>query len=305
MNLISYAHDGRWRAGFSENAALVPVAACGVQLSACGSEARSLLEAGPDALKAAAAAARKLLASGAAGTLRLEELAVGPPVPDPDKILCLGLNYFAHVGEVSMEVPKAPILFPKFRNSLVGPADPIRLPASSREIDFEGELAVVIGRRCKDVSEQDAMSCVAGYACFNDVSARDVQFVTSQWTAGKALDTFAPMGPGMALAEDISDPQNLLLTTRVNGDVMQQASTALMMFSVAATIAFISSLMTLEPGDVIATGTPAGVGFTRRPPVYLKPGDTVEVEIERVGTIRNPVRGAVALEGSADLDSGR
>ena len=284
---------------------MVPITACGVQFSGCGSEARSLLEAGPDALKAAAAAARKLLASGAASTHRLDDLAIGPPVPDPDKIVCLGLNYHAHAGEVSMEVPKSPVLFPKFRNSLVGPADPIILPANSREVDFEGELAVLLGRRCKDVSEQNALSYVAGYACFNDVSARDVQFVTSQWTAGKALDTFAPMGPGMALAEDVPDPQNLLITTRVNGDVMQHASTALMMFPVAATIAFISSLMTLEPGDIIATGTPAGVGFTRRPPVYLKPGDTVEVQIERVGTIRNPVRAAVALEVSANLDSGR
>jgi 2-keto-4-pentenoate hydratase/2-oxohepta-3-ene-1,7-dioic acid hydratase in catechol pathway len=159
----------------------------------------------------------------------------------------------------------------------------------SRQIDYEGELAVIIGTRCKDVTEQEALQYVAGYTIMHDVSARDLQMQTSQWTAGKALDTFAPMGPGIVPASSIPDPQTLTLTTRLNEQVVQHDSTANMIFSVAAAIAFLSSLMTLEPGDIIATGTPSGVGFKRTPPLFLQEGDVVEIEIERIGRIRNPV----------------
>lgn len=154
---------------------------------------------------------------------------------------------------------------------------------------YEGELAVIIGSRCHEVSEQEALRFVAGYSIMNDVSARDVQLRTSQWTAGKALDTFAPMGPGIVLASELPDPQALLLTTRVNGQVVQQANTATMIFSLATIVSFLSSLMTLEPGDIIATGTPAGVGFKHTPPLYLRDGDVVEVEIADIGQIRNPI----------------
>lgn len=222
--------------------------------------------------------------------LSLETLELGPPVPDPDKILCLGVNYREHAAEAQQEIPAVPVIFAKFRNCLIGPTSPILLPRVSELIDYEGELAVIIGKRCKAVPEQEALRYVAGYSILNDVTARDIQAQTSQWTAGKALDTFAPMGPGIVPASQIPDPQTLTLITRVNGQEVQHDRTANMLFSVAAAIAFLSSLMTLEPGDIIATGTPSGVGFKRTPPLFLRDGDVVEVEIERLGCLRNPVR---------------
>jgi 2-keto-4-pentenoate hydratase/2-oxohepta-3-ene-1,7-dioic acid hydratase in catechol pathway len=221
--------------------------------------------------------------------LTLDQVELGPPVPDPEKFLCVGLNYRAHASEVNAALPPVPTIFAKFRNSLVGPTSPIVLPTVSKLIDYEGELTVVIGTRCQGVSEQEALDYVAGYTVCNDVSARDLQMQTSQWTAGKAIDTFAPMGPGIVLAEMIPDPQTLLLTTRVNGEVVQHDNTANMIYSVATIIAFLSSFMTLEPGDLIATGTPSGVGGMRQPPLFLRDGDLVEVEIESIGVIRNPV----------------
>ena len=220
----------------------------------------------------------------------LVDLELGPPVPTPDKILCLGVNYREHATEAQQDLPTAPMIFAKFRNSLTGPTSPILLPRVSQCIDYEGELAVIIGKRCKGVSEQEALRYVAGYSVLNDVTARDIQAQTSQWTAGKALDTFAPMGPGIVPASAIPDPQNLTLWTRVNGQEVQHDTTAHMIFSVATTIAYLSSLMTLEPGDILATGTPSGVGFKRTPPLFLQDGDVVEVEIERIGCLRNPVK---------------
>lgn len=217
------------------------------------------------------------------------DLIFGPPIPNPDKILCIGLNYREHARESGLEVPPVPVVFAKFRNSLIGPGEAIELPAISQQVDYEGELAVVIGRRCHNVRVNDALSVVAGYSAFNDVSARDLQLQVSQWTIGKAIDTFAPMGPGMVPAHLVPDPQKLELTTRVNGQVVQQSSTADMIFGVAEIIAFLSKSMTLEPGDIIATGTPSGVGFKRTPALFLKPGDLVEVEISSIGVLSNPV----------------
>lgn len=219
----------------------------------------------------------------------LDAIELGPPVPNPDKILCLGLNYLAHIQESRVDVPAAPVIFSKFRNSLVGPNDPVVLPRVSTEIDFEGELAVVIGRKAKHIDRDEALEYVAGYSVFNDVSARDIQLRTSQYTAGKALDTFAPMGPGLVPAALIPNPQDLMITTTISGEVRQQDSTSLMIFGVAETIAYLSSLMTLEPGDIIATGTPAGVGYGEEPPRYLKAGDVVEITIPGIGTLRNPM----------------
>jgi acylpyruvate hydrolase len=213
----------------------------------------------------------------------------GPPVPDPDKILCIGLNYREHARESGLEVPSVPVVFAKFRNSLVGPGAAIELPGVSQQVDYEGELAVVIGSRCKNIAATDALSVVAGYSAFNDVSARDLQLQVSQWTTGKAIDTFAPMGPGITPAHLVPDPQRLELITRVNGQVVQQTSTADMIFSVAEIIVYLSRSMTLEPGDIIATGTPSGVGFKREPALFLKPGDVVEVEICLIGLLSNPV----------------
>ena len=218
-----------------------------------------------------------------------ENFVFGPPVPDPDKILCIGLNYREHARESGLEVPPVPIVFAKFRNSLIGSGAAIEIPAISHHIDYEGELAVVIGRFCKNVPVSDALSVVAGYSVFNDVSARDLQLQVSQWTVGKAIDTFAPMGPGIVPAHLVSDPQKLELITRVNGQVVQHSSTSDMIFSVAEIIAHLTRAMTLQPGDIIATGTPAGVGFTKDPALFLKAGDVVEVEISSIGLLSNPV----------------
>jgi 2-keto-4-pentenoate hydratase/2-oxohepta-3-ene-1,7-dioic acid hydratase in catechol pathway len=216
---------------------------------------------------------------------------LGPPVPDPDKIICAGLTYPDHAAEFNAVIPPVPAFFAKFRNTLTGPASPIVIPRASQKVDYEGELAVVIGRRCRGVREEDALGSVAGYTVLNDVSARDLQFQTSQWTAGKTPDTFCPMGPGIVPAAAVADPGGLEIRTRVNGSEVQHGRTGEMLFPVARIIAFLSSFMTLEPGDIIATGTPSGVGFKRRPPLFLKAGDVVEVEIAGIGLIRNPVVG--------------
>ncbi|MBF6605126.1 MAG: fumarylacetoacetate hydrolase family protein [Chloroflexi bacterium] len=287
MRLVSYWLDGALRPAFEDAGRVVDAES--VHRFAGEPTVRRLLEAGPDALAAAATAAGAAMLRGSDPVRELDGLRLGPPLPDPDKILCLGFNYAEHATELSEDVPVAPNVFAKFRNALVGPADPIVLTAASTEIDYEAELAAVIGQRCRDVSERDALGYVAGYAAFNDVSARDLQFRTSQFTVGKALDTFAPMGPGITLSAEVGDPQALRVRSRLNGTVMQDGTTAQMVFSVAATIAFLSRVMTLEPGDIIATGTPPGVGYKRTPPVYLRAGDTIEVEVERVGRIRNPV----------------
>jgi len=218
----------------------------------------------------------------------IENARLGPPIPDPDKIICLGLNYRSHAEEAGLAVPKVPLLFGKYRNTLNGPTSPIVLPSMSAEIDYEGELAVVIGKRGKDISVASALEHVAGYMALNDVSARDLQMRTGQWLSGKTLDTFAPCGPALVINE-INDPQNLNISTRVNGQTLQQSNTRYMIFSVVETIAYISQLMTLEAGDIIATGTPEGVGFKRNPPIFLRDGDVVEVEIEGIGTLKNPV----------------
>jgi 2-keto-4-pentenoate hydratase/2-oxohepta-3-ene-1,7-dioic acid hydratase in catechol pathway len=194
-----------------------------------------------------------------------------------------------HAQELELETPASPTLFAKFRTALVGPGAPILVPPITEQVDWEGELAVVIGRRCKDVSEEHALDCVAGCMAFNDVTARDLQMASSQWTAGKALDTFAPCGPLLVSLSELGDIQNLPIQTRVNGVTMQDGCTDAMIFPVAELISYISRLTTLVPGDIIATGTPEGVGFRREPPMFLSPGDTVEVEIGGIGSIENPV----------------
>lgn len=284
MYIVSYWSQGSLRAGIVHDSILVDAAALKAP-----STVRALLETGPETLDQILRRAQHAFENGTEPLISLEQVELGPPVPNPDKIICLGLNYHEHAAEFQTNIPKAPILFAKFPNALCGPSSPIVLPRISTQIDYEGELTVVIGRKCKEVPEQEALNYVAGYTIMNDVSARDLQMQTSQWTAGKVLDTFAPMGPGIVPASDIPDPQALQITTRVNGVTLQSGNTRDMIFPVAKTVAFISSLMTLEAGDIIATGTPSGVGFKRQPPIFLKTGDIVEVEIERIGMIRNPV----------------
>ena len=284
MLIVSYWSGSELRAGAVEGDRLIDAERVG----SYPSSVRAILSAGR--FEAFAADAARALAAGS-GTVALGSVRLGPPVPDPDKIICLGLNYSDHAAEAAMALPKAPILFPKYRNSLAGAHDDIVVPKVATDaLDYEVELAVVIGKRAREVAETDALGYVAGYSAFNDVSARDLQLQTSQWAPGKAVDTFAPMGPGIVPAAEIGDPQNLMLTTRVNGAVLQHDSTKLMIFSVAHTIAFITSFMTLEPGDVIATGTPAGVGIGFKPPKYLIPGDVARIEISGIGVLENEFR---------------
>ncbi|HYX49466.1 MAG TPA: fumarylacetoacetate hydrolase family protein, partial [Ktedonobacteraceae bacterium] len=225
-----------WRAGVASNHAVVDLAgyAATTSRNQAGESYRSVrafLAASQHEQEQVLAWAKRQLESGEQ-VLSLEEVELGPPVPDPEKIVCLGLNYPEHAAEAKLDIPPVPTFFAKFRNSLVGPTSPVILPAASHFIDYEGELVAVIGRRCKHVTEQEALASVAGYTICNDVSARDLQMQTSQWTAGKAIDTFAPMGPGIVLAADIPNPQALTLTTRVNGQVVQRESTSQMIFSV-------------------------------------------------------------------------
>lgn len=213
------------------------------------------------------------------------------PVPDPEKIICLGLNYRDHAAEAHQDIPEHPMWFGKFANSLAGDGADVLLPAAHGAfVDYEAELAVVIGRPAKDVDAADALSFVAGAMPFNDVSARDLQLQNPLWTSGKAIDTFAPCGPALVTLDEVGDLQNLALRTRINGEVVQEGTTAQMIFAVADTIAWLSRTMTLVPGDIVATGTPAGVGGFKG--LFLKDGDTVEVEVEGLGAVRNPVRAA-------------
>ena len=210
----------------------------------------------------------------------------GPPIPDPRNIICLGLNYRDHAEEMKMEMPKSPLLFSKAAGAIAGAYDPIPLGTASKTVDIEAELAVVIGKACKGLSESDAPGAIAGYTILNDVSGRDLQFGDKQWYRGKSQDGYAPFGPFLATPDEIPDPHALRIVSRVNGETWQASSTRHLIFGIPAILAFITEGMTLFPGDVIATGTPSGVGYRKTPPKYLKPGDTVGIEIERLGTQR-------------------
>ena len=211
------------------------------------------------------------------------------PVPRPGKLICIGLNYRDHAIESNMAIPERPVVFSKFATAVIAPGEPVILPATSTQVDYEAELAVVIGRRAKNVSAKRGFDYVLGYTVFNDVSARDFQFADGQWQRGKSCDTFAPMGPKIVTADAIADPHKLSIKLRLNGKTMQDSNTDQLIFGVPELVAFLSETITLEPGDVIATGTPPGVGFARKPPVFLKAGDVMEVEIESIGMLNNPV----------------
>ena len=219
----------------------------------------------------------------------LEAIAYAPVIPDPGKIICVGLNYRDHVAEVGRTVTEKPALFARFATSQVGHLQPVIRPRVSDHFDYEGELAVIIGRRGRHVSSSDALGHVAGYACYNEGSVRDWQRHTSQFLAGKTFDQSGSFGPWMVTADEIPDPGRLTLETRLNGQTVQQTTTDLMITDIPNLIAYCSTIMTLLPGDVIVTGTPGGVGLKRTPPLFMKPGDTVEIEISGVGLLRNPV----------------
>jgi 2-keto-4-pentenoate hydratase/2-oxohepta-3-ene-1,7-dioic acid hydratase in catechol pathway len=211
------------------------------------------------------------------------------PIERPQKIVCVGLNYSDHAEEQGVPLPERPILFAKWPNTLIGPGEPIRVPRISEQVDYEAELGVVIGTRVKGVSKENALEAVAGYVCLNDVSARDLQFADGQWVRGKSPDTFCPVGPRLVPVDELPDPQALRIRAVLNGETMQDSSTANMVFGVADIVSFVSQAITLEAGDLIATGTPAGVGAFRDPPVFMQPGDEVTIEIEGIGALTNPV----------------
>jgi 2-keto-4-pentenoate hydratase/2-oxohepta-3-ene-1,7-dioic acid hydratase in catechol pathway len=211
------------------------------------------------------------------------------PIERPGKIVCVGLNYRDHAEEQGVGLPEEPLLFAKWRSALIGPRDPIVIPPIVTQCDYEAELGVVIGSRVRAVSKENAFEAVRGYICANDVSARDLQFKDGQWTRGKSPDTFCPVGPGLVPAADVPDPHNLWIRTIVSGELLQDSTTANLIFGIDEIISHASQTMTLDPGDLILTGTPAGVGIFRSPRRLLEPGDEVTIEIEGLGALTNPV----------------
>ena len=287
MRLVSFVHEGQIRLGAIRMAGAKELVfdlnriepRLPVQMEA-------FLESGQSALSLAAQA---LAHAPVEAALALDGLALKAPIPRPGKIIAIGQNYLMHVEEAKQVASEYPIIFAKYNNTAIGSGEPIVLPKLSQQVDYEGELGVVIGKRCKGVPVSEALRCVGGYTALNDVSARDYQHLTSQWTMGKSFDTFAPMGPTLLTADEVADPQNLNLRVTIGGEELQSANTRDMIFPVAQLISTISAVMTLDPGDVIATGTPGGIGAVRTPPRWLRPGEVVRVEIEGIGVLENPV----------------
>lgn len=277
MRIVSYASDRGPRAGLLRD--------------------RRVVDAW-DALGGSGASVRDLLAAGRLGELAavdetdgraLDEVELLPPVPDPDKIICLGLNYQAHAAEAGLEPPTTPTFFAKFPNALCPAGATVSLPAASGKVDFEAEVAFVVGRRAKEVDEAEALDHVAGYVLFNDLSARDLQFATPQWMPGKVFDGSAPCGPAIVTADEAGPHDAIEIALDRNGERMQAASTTDLVVSIPAVLAHLSRLMTLEPGDIVATGTPAGVGSVRKPRVWLKPGDEVVVSSPTLGRLETRI----------------
>ena len=285
MRLVQYRANGGARLGVVLGNGVVDVSSAATK-AGTGIEpfhsVLTLLEAGAEAL----GFVRTLGANGE--VVRVEQAQLDFPVA-ARKIVAIGLNYLDHAKEAGQPIPNAPLCFAKFTSSLSGPFDPIRLPVEHAQVDFEGELGVVIGRKAHAVSHEDAMGYVAGYVAFNDVSERRWQFADGQWTRGKSCDTFSPNGPYLVTCDEVPDPGDLHITTRVNGELMQDSSTKQLIFSIPELISYLSKSFSFYPGDIIATGTPPGVGFSRKPPRFLQEGDLVEVEIEGVGKIANRV----------------
>jgi len=282
MRLVAYQSDRGPRVAGVRDGGYVDLNRADPQVP---SGIKELLARGPAGL----AGARAALEAGEAtapGDLKLL-----PPIPRPEKVICVGVNYADHARESGMEPPAEPVIFSKFPSAVIADGDPIVLPRLSDTVDYEAELVVVIGLGGRHIPKDKAREHVAGYCCGNDVSARDWQLhkPAGQWLLGKTFDTFAPFGPALVTADEIGDPGNLGIRLRLNGRTMQDSNTDQLIFSVEELIAYVSGVCTLAPGDLIFTGTPPGVGMARKPPVLLKPGDTVEVEIDRLGVLRNPV----------------
>jgi 2-keto-4-pentenoate hydratase/2-oxohepta-3-ene-1,7-dioic acid hydratase in catechol pathway len=280
MRLVTFKKNGHGGAGLLHANGVFPLRGVGfddaLSFIAAGAEGRDKVK-GP------------LHSASHRDLLPLESVRLCAPLARPPKILCVGLNYRDHAKESNMEPPSVPTVFAKYATAIVGPGDPIVLPAATQKPDYEAELAVVIGRRTKHIPRSDWQDYVFGYTILNDVSGRDVQLATSQWTLGKSFDTFAPMGPHIVTADEIPDPHSLNIRLSIGGETLQSSNTRELIFGVPDLIEYISRMVTLEPGDIISTGTPAGVGLGRNPQRWLRPGDEVIIEIEKIGTLRNPV----------------
>lgn len=287
MKLLTFSVEGKARPGALKGDRVIDLAAAGLPAGPNG----GLIEIarGGDAMLDRA---RKALDDAKAKSYALSEVKVLPPIRQPSKIIAVGLNYIDHCKEANLPVPTEPVLFSKFPSSICGPYDDLSWPTGvAKEVDYEVEMAVVIGKRARDVSEKDALSYVMGYTVVNDVSARDLQFTgAKQWDRSKSMDTFCPWGPYIVTRDEIPDPHGLQVRTILNGKEMQNSNTKNLIFNVNQIIAYASQGTTLLPGDLIPTGTPFGVGFSRKPPVFLKDGDVCECEVEKVGSIKNRVR---------------
>jgi 2-keto-4-pentenoate hydratase/2-oxohepta-3-ene-1,7-dioic acid hydratase in catechol pathway len=281
MRLVTYREDGAPRAGIQAGDGVFEVA--------------EILGEDPVSV-------RQLLAEDRLGELRaridqgaldgiraVRGLELLPPVPDPDKIVCIGLNYRSHAAEAGIDPPSEPTFFAKFRNALAPAGATVRLPAASERVDYEAEIAFVVGRRSREVDSADASDAIAGYMLLNDLSARDLQFATPQWMPGKVFDGSAPCGPSLVTPEEAETPDGISFALDLNGERMQEASTTDLIFSPAELLARLSRWMTLEPGDVVSTGTPSGVGSVREPPVWLKAGDEIVISSPTLGELRTAI----------------
>jgi 2-keto-4-pentenoate hydratase/2-oxohepta-3-ene-1,7-dioic acid hydratase in catechol pathway len=287
MKLLSYLRDGRARVAVARDDGIVDVNEADPELPSC---IKQILAGGPEMF------ARVGKAVATAASKPLDEADRVPPIPSPEKIVCVGLNYADHAREGGREPPEEPIIFGKYPSAVLADGQSIELPPLSQQVDYEAELVAVIGRPGRNIPEDRAAEHVAAYCCGNDISARDWQFnhTGGQWLLGKTFDTFAPFGPYLVTADEVLEPENLSIRLRLNGEVMQDSSTAHLIFSIPRLIAHVSQFFTLKPGDLLFTGTPPGVGFARDPQVFLKPGDRLEVEIDGLGMLSNPVVAAAA-----------
>ena len=294
MRLVTYSSANRWLPGVQSGDTVLNLNdvlyAIGEVQGPPFESVRDFLASTGGRLRELGERVAQLAPSAVAPAGLIAELTLGPPIINPAKVLCVGLNYADHVGETGRTLPEHPDIFAKFATSLVGPFDAVDCAEVTDNLDFEGELAVIIGRRCHHASEADAMSYVAGVTVLNDVTARDLQYRGTQWLPGKAVDKSTPCGPALVTLDEIDDVQSLDLATTVNGRPMQGSNTRNMIFSVARIIAYVSHFLELSPGDVIATGTPEGIGAKRQPPQWLVAGDVVEVDIAGVGTLRNTIK---------------
>jgi 2-keto-4-pentenoate hydratase/2-oxohepta-3-ene-1,7-dioic acid hydratase in catechol pathway len=284
MKLMTFAKDGRTALGLVDGESVVDLASADPALP---KDMQSLIEAGPSALASVRAAAGRAPASTKHAVASVKPAL---PIARPPKFVCVGLNYALHAKEGGHAIPTYPSFFLRVNSSLIPAGASVVRPKCSIQLDYECELTIVIGKGGRHIPEEQALHHVFGYTLFNDVSVRDYQRKTSQWTAGKNFDATGPLGPHVVTADALPPgASGLRITTRVNGETMQDSNTSDMIFSTARTIAILSEIMTLEPGDMIATGTPSGVAHARKPPAWMKAGDTVEVEVEKIGILRNPV----------------